>query len=174
LLHSPDGAAITQTSMPWCAVNPWNDLLYTSENGDDAPMPVVRAYDRTASYTHRPTADIALGKAARHVQGGCFTPKGHLLLATDERDSNDPRFKLVRAYSAFNGFYYGAARVLAQEDNQELEDICYAPMVINDVHVQVHAVLLENIGPTVTPAGVLVPMDNIFFKHFKAPFVSTI
>jgi hypothetical protein len=58
---------------------------------------------------------------------------------------------------------------LGEGNDQELEDVCYAPMIINGDSVQVHALLLENEGPTVTPAGVVDPMDNLFFKHFSAP-----
>jgi hypothetical protein len=169
--HDTQGVEVYQATMSWCAVNPWNNLLYSSENGDDTPTTIVHAYNPEKNFAHEPLADIRLSHAGRHIQGGCFSANGHLLLATDERDPNDSNFKLIRTYSVFNGFYFGAARVLvlAEGNDQELEDVCYAPMIINGVDVQVHALLLENVGPTVTPAGVVDPMDNVFFKHFSTP-----
>ena len=174
-LKNKDGGPPPQKSMPWCAVNPWNKLLYSSENGDDAPTPTIHAYDPTNGFRNVPTAQIELAPhPARHVQGGCFSAHGHLYLATDQRDPNAPEYKLLRAYSAFNGYFLGAARVLALEDDQELEDCCYAPMTINDAAVQIHVVLLENETWDPSPGGPVPDMDNIFFKHFSAPTPSAV
>jgi hypothetical protein len=161
-LKNEHGGHSPQASMPWCAINPWNQLLYSSESADNAPTSFVRAYDPANDYRNVPAADIHLDPhPARTVQGGCFSPHGHLYLATDQRDPNDTRYKLLRAYSAFNGAFLGAARVLALEENQELEDVCYAPITLDGVAVQIHVVLLENINS--------LDSDNIFFKHFSAP-----
>jgi hypothetical protein len=161
-LKDENGDPSKQASMPWCAVNPWNRLLYTSENGDDQPAITVNAYDPANDFRMVSAAAIDLTPhPAHHVQGGCFSPHGHLYLATDQRDPNDPQYKLIRVYSAFNGGFLGAATVLALEDNQELEDVCYAAVTLGGAAVQIHAVLLENIDT--------LDSDNIFFKHFAAP-----
>jgi len=93
------------------------------------------------------------------------------LSQTEETYQVVSRFKLIRAYSALNGGYLGAARVaaldLAHDDKKnELESICYAPTTVKGTPVQIHAVLLENVYSLAS--------DNIFFKSFSAPVPSTV
>jgi hypothetical protein len=69
---------------PWCAINPWNGLLYSSFAGDEAPFVTkIYAYDpNTGDWVPDQTIDLQ-PSAARRVQGGCFSPNGHLYLACD-------------------------------------------------------------------------------------------
>lgn len=76
---------------PWCAVNPWNGLLYSSRYADK-PHGVreVFAYDRGTGEWAGPDRTIHLSRPANGVQGGCFSPMGHLYLACNDvhyRDS---------------------------------------------------------------------------------------
>jgi hypothetical protein len=168
-LRGEDGGSPPQSSMPWCAINPWTKFLYSSENGDDSQHEAtkVHAYDRNNDYRNVSSADIDLTPhTPRHVQGGCFSPRGHFYLATDQRNPNNADYKLLRAYSAFNGAYLGAAGVLAldhshDDQKNEFEDCCYAAITLDGIPAQIHAVLLENIYT--------LDSDNIFFKHFSAP-----
>jgi hypothetical protein len=71
-----------EDSFPWCAVNPWNGLLYSSKF-DEKPHGVsdVVAYDRGTGAWAGPDRTIHLSRPASGVQGACFSPIGHLYLA---------------------------------------------------------------------------------------------
>ena len=131
-------------------------MLYSSSFGDvDGPgIDVVYAYGD--DFRHRPEADLHLSRRVQRVQGGCFSDQGHLYLASDRPIPAAPRNKGILAFSAFTGRYLGTAKVLALEDEEELQDICFT-----NTSWPIHVVLLENVLPPST--------DNIFFKHFTAP-----
>jgi hypothetical protein len=158
-LLAEDGRAPPQgNSMPWCAIHPWNGLLYSSRFDD---VHVVHAYGPADDgCRHVPSEDIALhaSPALDRVQGGCFSSNGHLYLASDVLVDSD--HKAIHVFSALNGAYRGAIKVLALEGNQELEGICFAPMKIGGHAVQLHVVLLEIFA---------LEKDDIFFKHYAAP-----
>jgi len=161
-LKSSDGGSSPQTSCSWCAVNPWNRLLYSSEFR--GPVKLVRAYDPAAGFRNKAEHDLELPYPwASSVQGGCFSPNGHLYLATDERDLDEPKYKLIRVFSAMSGGYLGAVRILAEEDNQELESVCYAPVSVKGTVAYVHAIVLENV------ASLSAASDNVFFKSYGVP-----
>jgi hypothetical protein len=104
------------------------------------------------------------GNLPRIVQGACFSPNGHLYVATDTRFW-DKNYKWIFYYSALNGTFMGKIPVLAEEDDQELEGICYGAVSFDDGRTaQIHAVLLENREPPWHPLA----LDNIFFKSFLA------
>ena len=110
---------------------------------------------------------------------------GHLYIATNEKlprayaDDDfkrlvkifhldlaaDSRFQTIWYYAALNGHRFGVIPVLAEagdrdEDDQELEGICYADVATKaGIRVQIHAVLLDNHD---------IALDNIYFKSFGA------
>lgn len=74
-------------SHPWCAVNPWNHKLYTSDFNDFHPHQTdyslnLLAYD-TVEFKRAPDFDIPLQVPSFRVQGGCFSKQGHLFLSSD-------------------------------------------------------------------------------------------
>lgn len=156
LKPGPDGTSVP-VQPSFTAINPWDGCLYCCEF-DNADR--MYLYDPGSfEWTGR---TLQLGAVANRVQGGCFSDNGHLYLACDEGvQIGGKRRHLIKAYSALNGHFYGQATVLAQEDNQELQGVCFARVFATDgTPVPIHVVLLENHGAT---------KDNIFFKHFTAP-----
>lgn len=71
-------------SFAWCAINPWNGLLYSSGFTADGGVTNIYAYDRGTGAWAGEKRTIRLSKQAQSVQGGCFSPMGHLYLACDE------------------------------------------------------------------------------------------
>lgn len=144
------------------AVNPWDGMFYTSFGSG-----TIHEF-----FMHHPATGKFTGRSLRFdipildpddffpVQGACFSPNGHLYVASNMKLPSDPKFQTIWYYSALNGHQLGVIPVLAEESDQELEGICYADMVTPGGHqVQIHAVLLE----TRT-----VAKDNIFLKSFSA------
>lgn len=127
--------------LSWCAINPLNRYLYTSEFGGPGTPDVTRvlAYELTNPLTRVPQADIPLDPAGvlpflppgrvlvtalirmRELQGGCFTPRGHLILSSSYSNC-------LFCCSALNGFLYGTAGIevnsTALIDTQEVEGVC--------------------------------------------------
>jgi len=74
-------------SHPWCAVNPWNHKLYTSDFNDFHPH--QRSYSlnllayETVEFNRAPDFDIPLQVPSLRVQGGCFSRQGHVFLSSD-------------------------------------------------------------------------------------------
>ena len=95
--------------VPWCAVNPWDGLLYSSDFDNRVPPPEVRTirhhaeprltyedfwerrsgeygaiygYDRE---TFEYVRTVRLERPVLRIQGGCFSENGHLLLASDAK-----------------------------------------------------------------------------------------
>jgi len=94
------------------------------------------------------------------VQGACFSPNGHLYIACDVRLASNQQYKAIVYFSALNGHLMGIIPVLAEEENQELEGICFGNVVsTNGNPAQIHAILLENRD---------LALDNIFFKSYSA------
>ena len=168
-------------SFPWCAINPFNGLLYSSPFYDNGGHEVF-AYDRASGAWAGSQYTIHLTRPAYRVQGGCFSPRGHLYLASDRAEavssgetvtfpSSDvhlvgvgesgraKRRKFILCYSAFNGQYLGRAFVDALEKRQELEGLCYGPGTVGGHAVQLHVVLLEN-----EP----IAKDNAYIKPYAA------
>ncbi|MEI6706983.1 MAG: hypothetical protein WCK96_07585 [Methylococcales bacterium] len=148
------------TSCPWCAVNPWNGLLYSSNFGDGSGEDTLYAYrfDSTNGYfVHLPSADIVLQEKVRRIQGAVFSKNGHVLLASDH--TND-----IRCYSTLNGYYLG--RTSIQKDDswnvaQEIEGLTiWEDVSYNGVQTHVHVVLLDNDKPD---------DDDVYFKHYRVP-----
>jgi len=141
------------------AINPWDGKFYTCLGDGNVPE----------FFVHSPGSGLWEGKKTFpinglmpcKVQGACFSANGHLYVAVDNRFTDWGRdYKWIFYYSALNGTFLGKIPVLAEEDGQELEGICYAAVSAADGRAaQIHAVLLENRD---------VALDNIFFKSFSA------
>lgn len=160
-LAGESGGGPPQASCPWCAVNPWNGLLYSSNNGDDEPgEDTLRAYRfdfSSGRFVHVPSADIVLQEKLRKIQGAVFSKNGHVLLASNH--TND-----IRCYSVLNGYYLGRASI--QKDGswnvgEEVEGLTiWEDITYEDVSTHVHVILLDNDWPD---------DDDVYFKHYRVP-----
>jgi hypothetical protein len=138
-------------------VNPWNGKFYTCFCDGTG----VREF-----FIHNPENGECENKFSlqgylpKGVQGICFSDNWHLYVADDTRyEPWDRNYKWIFYYSALNGAFLGKIPVLAKEDGQELEGICYANTSQDDgTAAQIHAILLENAD---------IALDNIFFKSFS-------
>jgi hypothetical protein len=161
LVGASGGGAPPQTSCPWCAVNPWNGLLYSSNNGDNAPgEDTLRAYrfdSPSGHFIHVPSADIVLQEKLRRIQGAVFSKNGHVLLASNH--SND-----IRCYSVLNGYYLGRAPIQKDDSwnvGEEIEGLTiWEGISYESVPTHVHVVLLDNDSPD---------DDDVYFKHYRVP-----
>jgi hypothetical protein len=136
--------------MPWCAINPWNSLLYSSVSGN---VDLVSAYDPNHSFSFSNKDSIHIeGEIIHAVQGGCFSNNGHLYLTSD--DSVD-----IRGYSALNGKFLGSFP-LDYGEGDEIEGLCIGH-TINSAGVSsfVHVLILDNEGTE----------DDVFINHFSVP-----
>ena len=160
-LTGESGGAAPQVSCPWCAVNPWNGLLYSSNNGDNAPgEDTLRAYrfdSPSGKFIHVPYADILLQEKLRRIQGAVFSKNGHVLLASNH--TND-----IRCYSVLNGYYLGRASI--QKDGswnvaEEVEGLTiWEDISYGNIATHVHVILLDNDKPD---------DDDVYFKHYRVP-----
>jgi len=134
--------------MPWCAVNPWNSLLYSSVSSG---VNCVSAYDPNNSFTFKKILNIG-GEKVNKVQGGCFSNNGHLYLTSD--DSVD-----IRGYSALNGRFLGSVG-LDYGNGDEIEGLCLGH-ITNSAGMSsfVHVIILDNEGA----------QDDVFINHFSVP-----
>jgi hypothetical protein len=140
------------------AINPWDGMFYTCFGGGD-----IHEF-----FKHDPETGKFTGEALRlktpitQVQGACFSPNGHLYIASNSTMPGDDEYQTIWYYSALNGHRFGVIPVLAEErmPEQELEGLCHATVQVpGGAAAQIHAVLLEN------PWGEAA-LDNIFFKSF--------
>jgi hypothetical protein len=137
------------------AINPWDGLLYTCFGS--GTIHEFFMHDIDGHYTGK---TIKFDIPVTEVQGACFSPNGHLYVSTNAKLPGDPHRQTIWYYSALNGHRLGVIPVLAQEDNQELEGICYGQVSFSGGKTaQIHAILLEN---------PLLALDNIFFKSFSS------
>jgi len=136
-------------------INPWDGLLYSSNGGNEF-------------FTHEPNGEWT-GKTLTldmgtwpWIQGICFSPNGHMYIATYDPDFLGGVYQFITYYSALNGHFLGYIDVNAYEgyNSEELQGICYADLTApNGNRVQIHAVVLENH---------LFERDDIKFKSFSA------
>ena len=163
-LAGASGGAPPQASCPWCAINPWNGLLYSSNNGDHAPGEnTLRAYrfdSGSVRFMHVPGADIVLQERVRRIQGAVFSKNGHVLLASNHSDD-------IRCYSVLNGYYLGRASI--QKDGswnvaEEVEGLTiWEGVSYEGVATHVHVVLLDIDAPD---------DDDVYFNHYRVPLSS--
>jgi hypothetical protein len=141
------------------AINPWDGLMYSSYGSGTI----------TELFTHE-LEGVNAGKLNKKrltlrkpivgnndtkeypVQGACFSPNGHLYIASNVKAEGDRKFQTIYCYSALNGHCFSTIRVLAKESSQELEGICYWDG-------KIYAVLLDTMYKE---------KDDIFFKAFTA------
>lgn len=136
-------------------INPWDGMFYTSFGHTKVDRLFI--HDRDGSYTGRDMRLLPGIKNGGYVQGGVFTPNGHLYISSGKGDIGDRQH--IYCYSALNGKQLDIIEVLSLEGGQELEGICYADINRNNKRSQLHVILLENKWPA---------KDNIFFKSFAA------
>jgi hypothetical protein len=91
------------------------------------------------------------------VQGGAVTPEGHLYLSWGE--PGDTPYQYIYCYSLLNGNLLAQIPVLAEESTQEMQGMCYGPMIRNGQKVEIHTVLLDQHT---------LSKDGIFLKSFGA------
>jgi len=129
---------LPQEKMPWCAIHPWNGLLYTS-NDDDVRQ--IHAYDPRNNFAYAKSLDLR-GGVVNRVQGGVFSGNGRLYLASHGS-------KQIRAYSTLNGAFLGA-RALDVDDStleaEEVEGLAIWPLTALGLlsPLSVHIVILDN------------------------------
>jgi hypothetical protein len=106
------------------------------------------------------------------VQGGAFSPYGHLFLTTSEPDGdttgslNTGDYNYIRVISPLNGRELTRIPVLAEDSGQELEGCCFQPVSFPDGRTAVlHVVLLDN-----EPFA----RDNLYFKSFQRTRLATV
>lgn len=149
-IHTPDGHTFA-----WCSIHPWNRLLYTCD-WEDADT--AYAFDPHTAQRRR-DADIPLGRTIDRVQGGAFSPAGHLFLASDDEsqldlDTGNPRQPVsvvpghpgIHAYSAATGDYLGHLPVEVDHGlptAEEIEGICFGPRRLGGADRVIHLVLLD-------------------------------
>jgi hypothetical protein len=156
-------------------INPWDGLFYTCRGGEKTKEFYI--HRTTGEWTGKvlkfsggegmaqilrwvpdpPHAVVEIVDLPSNVQGACFSPNGHLYIACDLRLKNKKDYKVIACFSALNGHLMSIIPVLADQDNQELQGVCYGGISSNGS--QMHVILLEN---------ELVALDNIFFKSFRA------
>ena len=149
-------------------INPWDGLIYSCFGGGDIHEFFIheRKGPRAGRWTGRA---ITLNPPVKHVQGACFSPNGHLYIATNAKLPGKPKYQTIWYYSALNGHQFGVIPVLAEqaEDDdpadslsQELEGICFGNVIApNGRPAQIHAVLLENQD---------IALDDLFLKSFAS------
>lgn len=160
-LVGANGGAPPQDANPWCAIHPWNGLLYSSNFGGGSPgEDTLRAYrfePNPNRFVHEPSADIVLEEGVRRIQGAVFSKNGHVLIASDQTDD-------IRCYSTLNGAYRGRAKI--QKDGswnvaEEVEGITiWEGIAYDGVDTHVHVILLDNDG---------LSKDDVYFKHYRVP-----
>jgi hypothetical protein len=168
------GSTKQGASMPWCAINPWNGLLYSSKFGeppyweddpsgsgvgrlvDPDPVTEVHCYDPQKNFAYVKSLTLE-GEPLHKVQGGCFSDNGRLYLTSDYTQH-------IRAYNALNGAFLGYKWVDYDKSGltytQEIEGICIVPVRYREGYTHVHIVVLENEKTS---------SDDFFFKHYSVP-----
>ena len=145
-----------QERVEFQAINPWDGMFYTCFGSGIIHEFFIHDSD-SGKYTGKTIKfDIPITK----VQGACFSPNGHLYIATNEYLQTNNRYQTIWYYSALNGYRLGVIPVLAKEKlpNEELQGICFAnTSSVDGKMAQIHVILLENHSAA---------LDNIFFKSF--------
>lgn len=146
-----------QERVEFQAINPWDGMFYTCFGAGTIHEFFI--HDTNGKYTGK---TLKFNIPITKVQGACFSPNGHLYIATNEYLQGDDKYQTIRYYSALNGHRLGVIPVLAKEKlpDEELEGMCFANISFgNEKTAQIHVVLLENHK---------VALDDIFFKSFSS------
>ncbi|MEV6319114.1 hypothetical protein [Streptomyces sp. NPDC051776] len=154
-------------SMPWCAVNPRDGLLYSSAFGDSGQsipqMTQVHAYDPADGF--RLVRTVALPHAIRRVQGGAFSPLGRLYVSSDA--SKDVRGYALPSAGGGPATYLGSCGLNAPDLEVEGLVVGYPKNHATQAggHMWVHAVCLDNDWPS---------GDDAYVKHISVPDAMTV
>lgn len=134
-LFGREGGEPPQDHMPWCAFNPWNGYLYSSEF---ASVTELYAYDPHNNYQFTGLVLPLDGGQVTSVQGGCFTRNGHFYLVSSSMEE-------LRVYSMLNGKFLGSRRLETEGTAEEPESVFVYPVSGGDGQTGfVHAVILDN------------------------------
>ena len=159
-------------SMPWCAINPLNGLLYSSKFGkppiweedpsgiggrmvDLDPVTEVHCYDPAKNFAYKKSLTLT-GKSIHKVQGGCFSTNGHLYLTSDATHE-------IHGFSVLNGYYFGGFHVPSDwYGGEEMEGIAMGNYNCPDdgSFCPIHVLVLDNDWPQ---------NSDIYFKHVGVP-----
>jgi hypothetical protein len=164
--------AAPPSEAPWCAVNPLNGLLYSSyfdiaaDQGLLVYKPLHSAIGFTLDFVGNFTLHDENGAtmSVNRVQGGAFSPRGHLYLVSDEPSGGILAFDMLTGrivhripvdYQPFADILlYGTVR------KEELEGITIwdlDPGYVPGISGQLHLIMIDNYG-----SG----DDDLYFKHF--------
>ncbi|MGB3777173.1 MAG: hypothetical protein WA960_02355 [Tunicatimonas sp.] len=143
--------------LSWCAVNPCDGLLYTS---DFNQVNAVHGFDRERGWRY--TKTIQLNRTVQRVQGGAFTPNGLLVLACDDRA--DQAFAHIKFFNGHGGHFLCDKPVeRTWEDSklsdQEIEGVCFAPGVPYGKSTALHTIVIKT----------NVPNRQSWIKHYHMP-----
>lgn len=133
-------------------INPWDGMFYSSFEGH-----FLKHDPRNGNLIgERLPLQIPYGS----IQGACFTPNGHVYVASDDKYQGNENFHSIPYYSALNGHRFGVIPVRVEGvDTPELEGICYVDVHFDDGRrAQIHTPILDN--PDVS-------LDNIYFKSYS-------
>jgi hypothetical protein len=146
----------------WCAINPWNKWLYTS-NVDGADR--VYAYDPAKNFAYQEKRDLVLQDISIDgVHAGRFSDNGHLYLLSDPYLSKQAS-QDIRGYSAMNGAYLGSCGVSydpgpwASGAREEMPSLDFVRWERPGNVAHVHVLILDNDTST----------DDVFIQHFAVP-----
>ncbi|MFD0360832.1 hypothetical protein ACFQZZ_05140 [Nocardia sp. GCM10030253] len=170
-LVGESGGAPPQTRCAWCAMNPWNGLLY-SWNGTRSKhadrLIAYRLDSDGARFVHVKEADIKLPEPLLFVQGAVFSKNGHVLLARNAPASLEASLlgdtSDIRCYSVLNGTYFGRLVIPKGSGWPDLEEVegltIWEGREFDGVTTHVHLILLDND---------IHNDDDVYFKHYHVP-----
>ena len=134
--------------LSWCAVNPCDGMLYTSDFNN-----VRQIYGFDPNRGYRWTKTIQLPHKVMRVQGGDFTSNGLLILASDKGSNASIRF-----YNSHSGQHLCTQKVLREEDSQEIEGVCFHPGVPYQKPTALHTIVIRGKVPR-----------KAWIKHWEIP-----
>jgi hypothetical protein len=169
LLSESGGISPQRDKMAWCAIHPWNGLLYSSffGEGDVSEVNLIFGYElKDGHFYNVPSATIHLKKPAQRVQGGAFTKNGNLLLSDDKSSE-------IKCYSSLNGHYWGATSVEVNRSknvSEEMQGLCVSDnLSIDGTPTQIHLILLDADQPDIPYSERWPDRDDFFHKHYALP-----
>lgn len=161
-----EGRIEPNTYSPWCAINPLNGLLYTSEFNTRILYVYSIHITSSEKLILEPLGSFHLfdevGKDLdmSRVQGGVFSHNtGHLYLVSDNKDTNEGGimgFDMITGRRAFHKVVDYDPK--AWPEGEELEGID----IWNTPDGQIHLIMLQN--ENAPGAG---GTDDVYFKHYK-------
>jgi hypothetical protein len=157
---------------PWCAINPLNGHLYTSDSHSNFLYVYERKFSGSGELLLTMLGKFELfdkkGKNLylRRIQGGVFSKNGHLYLVSDDTDSHEASgihaFDMITGRRFLHKFveYDPYETYLGFSEPEELEGIDIWDLdsgVSPSIRGQIHLLMVDN-DPSI---------DDIYFKHFR-------